>query len=289
MTATVALTRASRDRWFARRRRGITATEAPVILGLAPWADITQLSVWLDKHNPQPRRSDWRKARGHALEGPLAREFALAHPGTLMERPPMLLAHPKLPWLLASLDWLAHDRDRTRVVECKTGTDWRDWDDGATPVHYLAQLQIQLCVTGLDEGVLWADVDGRLHERVIARDDNWLAEALPILRRWWWAHVALGRVPPLDPADYCHLNDVWRPAPGLQCDADPRIAEMVARLRHIQAAQKRRGDDVDRLKVAIRAHMAHATTLLDPETGNRLASITRGGALRIDRPREDAA
>lgn len=289
MSARVVLHRAPRSAWLKHRRAGITATEAVTILGLSPWVDRTQLAVWMDKHNPPPdRHPGWRRYRGRALEAPLAAEYARAHPGTRMDKPPLLLTHPTYPWLLASLDWLAHDRERTRIVECKTGCDWREWADGATPLHYIAQLQIQLAVTGLNEGVLWADVDGRLEERVIGRDDEWLSRAIPLLHRWWWLHVALGRIPPLETSDYCRLNDVWGPDPGEVVEAPPDVRGAVTAWQKLNHVDKGRHALLANLKLAVREHMRTASLLIDPATGERLARINRAGALTIEPYKEEA-
>lgn len=288
MTANVVLHRAPRSAWLKHRRAGITATEAVTILGLSPWADRTQLAVWMDKHNPSPDdRPGWRMLRGRALEAPLAAEYARTHPGTRMEKPPLLLAHPRHPWLLASLDWLAHDRERTRVVECKTSADWREWADGASPLAYVAQMQIQLEVSGLDEGVLWADIEGRCEERVIPRDDEWLARAIPMLHRWWWAHVQFGRIPPLEPADYCRLSDVWTPVPGEVAEASPEVLGAVRAWQKLNAVDKGRHNLLAGLKLQVRQHMGTASLLIDPDTGDRLARVNRAGAMTIDPLREE--
>ena len=195
-----------------------------------------------------------------------------------------------MPWLMASLDYLVLDpHHETRVLDCKSSADWQEWQDDATPEHYRAQVQIQLAVTGLDEGILWADVDSRLQRRIVQRDDAWLAEALPILHRWWWLHVVMGRLPPLVGADYPMLRHLWTPEPDTAAEATPHAIEAWETWCALDAECKDRHPRLDQAKVDIRAAMATASKLTHPETGQRIAIMTRGAnpSLRINKPKKE--
>jgi predicted phage-related endonuclease len=91
MTATVVLSRPVttpylRRQWLARRRKGLTATDIPVLFGLSPWR--TPLDVWLSKVRPQEEEEQaYRYDKGHALEPVLAAEYA-RRTGDIIERPP---------------------------------------------------------------------------------------------------------------------------------------------------------------------------------------------------------
>jgi len=283
MAARVVLERASRARWLARRRKGITATDAAALLGYHPWR--TPLAVWLDKVSPaEDEPPTFAMLRGRALEPVLAAEYA-RQSGARMEKPPLLLAHPEHPLLLASLDWLAHTPDETAIVECKTEHDRdraREWWDGDTPDYYAAQVLWQLAVTGLDTGVIFADVLGRFEARTIHRDPEWEAEAIPALLDWWDRHVVTCEPPSLDPyRDYVLLNRVWQPEPGTEVEADDAVMGAVQAYVALRDRAKERDRTMTGLKSQIRAHMQTATVLTHPETGRKVASIDSRGALLV--------
>ncbi len=282
MTARVVLDRASRARWLARRRKGLTATDVPAILGASPWR--TPLGVWLEKVDTAPpveRRSPIMD-RGHALEPWLAAEYERTHPGWFVDRPPMLVAHPDHPWLLASLDRVAHGPTETVCVELKTahGDAWREWADGDMPDVYAIQCLVQAAVTGCDV-VVWADVNGRIEERRVPRDPEWEESVIPLLHAWWTTHVVGRQYPPLDPIrDYPLLRRVWVPEPGTEVEATDAV--MGAVVAHQKLAERITALDNLRtgLKSQIRQHMKTATALVDWE-GNKLARVAKNGALTV--------
>lgn len=280
MHATTVLKSASRSRWLARRRKGITATDAPAILGLTPqWR--TPLAVWLEKVQPaEDRAPTYHQRRGRVMEPILAAEYE-ATTGATVWRPPLLVSHPEHPILLASIDRFADHPDRTVVLECKTASDWRDWADGAVPDHYAVQVLWQLMVTGLDEGVIFADVAGRLETRTIHRDPEWEAQVIPRMLAWWSDFVIAKTPPPLDPyRDYVLLNRVWEPEPGTEVEADDEVMDAVECWLSLTERAKTLDHAAQAYKTQIRAHMGHATVLTSPE-GLKVASLTRNGALRI--------
>lgn len=280
MHATTVLKSASRARWLARRRKGITATDAPTILGLTPqWR--TPLAVWLEKVQPmQDRAPSYHQRRGRAMEPILAAEYE-ATTGATVRRPPLLVSHPEHPILLASIDRFADHPDRTVVLECKTASDWRDWADETVPDKYAVQVLWQLMVTGLDEGVIFADVAGRLETRTIRRDLEWEAQVIPRMLAWWSDFVIAKTPPPLDPyRDYVLLNRVWEPEPGTEVEADDEVMDAVACWLSLTERAKTLDHAAQAYKTQIRAHMGHATVLTSPE-GLKVASLTKSGALRI--------
>jgi predicted phage-related endonuclease len=223
-------------------------------------------------------------SRGRALEPLLAAEYG-RRTGAIMEKPPLLLANRARPLMLASLDWLAHDDIGTRVVELKTEHDYdraRDWWDGATPDYYAAQVLWQLAVTGLDEGVIFADVLGRFEERTIRRDLEWEAAAIPAVHDWWQAHVVTRTPPPLDPyRDYVNLNRVWLPIPGEEIEATDAVMGAVEAYVKLRERAKEREHTMTGLRTQIRAHMRTAAILTHPDTGARVARIDSRGALGV--------
>ena len=275
------LTRASRARWLARRAKGISATDGVALLGLTPeWR--TPLAVWLEKVQPGPDRvPSFPMLRGRAMESVLANEYARQHEVEVV-RPPLLIAHPDHRILLASLDRVALHGSNPVPLELKTGHDWREWADDATPDRYAAQVLWQLMVTGLPEAVIFADVAGRLESRTIRRDPEWEAEVIPRMLDWWDAHVVGRTPPPLDPyRDYVLLNRVWQPEPGVEVESTDAIVGAVQAYQGLSARAKLIDRLCTELKTTIRAHMEHATVLTHHETGQKVASLDKRGALRV--------
>jgi len=281
MHAVTVLKSASRSRWLARRRKGITATDAPALLGLtAQWR--TPLAVWLEKVRPdEDRTPTYPMRRGRAMESVLADEWARST-GAEVVRPPLLLAHPEHPLLLASVDRFAHYPDGVvAVLELKTASDWREWADGVIPDAYAVQVLWQLMVTGLDEGVIFADVAGRLETRSIQRDREWEAQVIPRMLAWWDDRVIAQTPPPLDPyRDYVLLNRVWEPVPGETVEATDAVMGAVQAYAGLTERAKTLDRLCTQLKTDIRAHMGTASVLTSPE-GLKVASLTKSGALRV--------
>lgn len=276
--ATVALKRASRSRWLARRRRGITATDAPALLGMSPWA--TPLAVWLDKVDPQPWDGNYSTRRGSALQRFLAEEYA-ATVGGRVEVPPMLLAHRDHPRLLCSLDYLVHSERETVVVECKTSSSWRDWQDDDMPDHVAAQALMQAAITGLPVVVV-VDVNGRMETRRIERQPDWDAETIPTLLGWWDRHIVGGQLPPLDPyRDYRLLSRVWLPDPSESVEATDAVMGAVEAYAELREKSKTFDSLQDGLRTQIRAHMGTAASLQVPGGGQTVARVNRKGVLTV--------
>ena len=278
MTARVVLGRASRSRWLARRRKGLTATDVPALLGVSPWR--TPLEVWLDKLDPQPWDGNYSTRRGQRLEAFVAAEYAAEHRKRL-EKPPALLAHPEHPWLLCSLDFYAHDDTTTTVLECKTAGRWSpEWEDDLPDV-YAVQALAQACITGLPV-VVAADIAGRLEVRRIEPDPAWEADAIPRLDAWWQRHIIGRTPPPLDLyRDYIHLNRLWVPEPGLKVEATDAVIGAVHAAAKLRAETTVLERLTTQLRSQIRAHMGEATILTDPYTDATIARVDRRGVLTV--------
>lgn len=284
MTATVVLQRASRQNWLKHRREGLGGTDVGAVLGFNPWA--TQLDIWLSKTGRgDDTKESYPMRRGTYLEPFLLAEYARAT-GAIIERPPALLAHPAYPFIRASLDGLAHHRDRTVIVDSKAPTwrgrtDW--WDESKLCPDYIAVQMLAYCaVTGLDEAVLVADVAGEFTTVTVMRDLAWEERALPLLAAWWDKHVVHDEPPPVDwerdtvPA----LNRTWVTEPGTSVEASDSVAGAVAAYAALYPRQKERERTLAALKVQIREGMSTAQTLT--VGGVKVASLDSRGVLRVN-------
>jgi putative phage-type endonuclease len=283
MTATVILQRNNRSSWRRLRSQGLGGTDVAAVLGFDKWR--TPLDVWLDKTGRGTyTESSYPMRRGTFMERFLLDEYA-RETGAIMERPPALLAHPDYAMVRASLDGIAHHRDRSVVVDAKAPT-WRGreawWDEEKLcPDGYAVQMLTYLAVTGLPEAVLVADVAGEYTTVTIARDEAWEAVALPLLADWWQTFV-VGDTPP--PADWERdtipaLNRAWVVSPGTSVEAAPMVAAAVKVWQQLSPPHKERGKTLDALRVQIREGMGTAQTLTIG--GVKAASLDSRGILRV--------
>lgn len=157
---------ASEAEWLEARRKGITASEISVVLGLSPWD--SPYALFHRKLGILPPIEDnAAMERGRVLEPYVVEKFAAAHEdlmvaGTGRE----LFAHDDRPWQMATPDRLLTDDmrmdfDGERVIEefepvalleTKTASDMSDWGEPGTdeiPVHYRAQVLWQMDVMGV--------------------------------------------------------------------------------------------------------------------------------------------
>jgi putative phage-type endonuclease len=171
---------ASEAEWLEARRKGITASEIAVVMGLSPWS--SPYKLYHQKLGILPRDEVTAvMERGTFLEPYVVEKFTAAHPefavlGTGRE----LWSHPSRPWQMATPDRMVHelaevDRctcgagpgsyagmhepgcgwelDRpVAVLETKTTTDMSEWGEPGTdeiPVHYRSQVLWQMDVMGV--------------------------------------------------------------------------------------------------------------------------------------------
>jgi putative phage-type endonuclease len=275
-----------RPLWLAKRKRLLGATDVSAVLGYNPWK--TPLDVWMDKTGrvePEDLSDKYSVQRGLLLESLLINEWARKTGAKLLDFAP-LMAHPDYPHIGCSLDAVGQIDGQVVPVEIKTAsyrqrTDW--WDETKQiPDHYAIQVLMQLAVTGLERAHVAADIAGDFRTLTIERDREFEAWALPALADWWKRHVVGGEEPDIDPVrDYPSLKRLWVPDPGVTIDADPLLMSDIRAYRHASAEAKERKQIVDELKGRIRIAMRESSAITDPDTGRRLVSVSKNGALRV--------
>ena len=283
--------RANRRVWLAKRRHVLGATDAITILGFNKWA--TPLDVWMSKTGRyDDDRDNYAMKRGRLMEQLLITEWLTQNPGAMLLDHPPLMAHPVYPMIAASLDGAALVDGEQVVLESKTAS-WRareDWwdEERLIPDAYAAQVLVQLAVTGLERAHVAADIAGDFRTLTIERDREFETWALPALADWWKRHVVGGEEPDIDPVrDYPSLKRLWVPDPGVTIDADPLLMSDIRAYRHAAFELKDRKSTADELKGRIRIAMREASAITDPDTGRRLVSVSKNGALRVAEHREE--
>jgi putative phage-type endonuclease len=145
---------ANDPRWLEERRKGITATDLPVILGLVSWA--SPYSLWAEKSgitDPAPDNDRFRLGRelepyisARWLEATGTDRRDIVHGG--LRRP------SARPWQLATLDYMTIFAGHSgQPIECKSwaDVDRHAWDDGPPPA-VRAQILWQMDVMDVPRG-----------------------------------------------------------------------------------------------------------------------------------------
>jgi putative phage-type endonuclease len=262
MTATLIPTASEAD-WLAARRKGITASEIAVVMGLSPY-DSPYALYHRKRGDLADQEDSIALAIGRHFEDFVADRFAEAHPefhvsGTGRE----LFAHPYRPWQLATPDRVVYDwrldpelvhplshGEPVAVLECKTDGGFDGWGDDGTdeiPVHYRCQVLWQMDVMGVQAGFVACLFMNRRQLRVypITLDDAAQAD-LKLMREE--AETFLGRLrngvePDVD----------WRPATRdalkqLHPELEDREVEIPAHLAVAYSAAVRRHELAERRK-----------------------------------------
>ncbi len=194
--------------WHRWRQQGIGASDAPVVMGDAPFR--TRRYLWSVKTG-LAKEGDVGPAarRGRALEHAARRAYE-RHTGIQME--PLCLVHDGLEWMRASLDGLSFDGAIALEVKCPWGSrDQAALQEGRVPNHYYAQVQHLLEVSGAKQLHYWS-FDGRNGTLVkVQHDPEYVAKLLEA-ETGFWLRVLERRWP--DEGDELNLsNDQrWRSA-----------------------------------------------------------------------------
>lgn len=203
----------------AARRRGITATDIPAILGVHPWKGAAD--VWRDKLLGEVSeldgnaRVDW----GNRLEDPIRGWYAATMrvdvevPGTLWHHTDEIAA--------ATPDGIVYPpgaTDPRNGLEIKSHTIslqhlYGEPGTDQVPVWELVQCAWNLYVTGLPWWHLVAFIDGLPRVYRIDRDRDLEADLAAAARRFWDDHVVTGRRPPPD-GSASYAADLLKRWPG---------------------------------------------------------------------------
>jgi putative phage-type endonuclease len=159
--------------WLEYRKDKIGASDAPIIMGISPWKNVTEL--WKEKKNITPAPFVTEKMReGIKLEEE-AIIFAEKQTGLLFF--PDVVAHDKYDRIIASLDGI--DLDRKVICECKCSAKYYDMGvSGNIYPDIICQIQHQMMCTGLDNAILccYYSKKGKIVE--IKRDDEFIDSML---------------------------------------------------------------------------------------------------------------
>ena len=270
------------DEWYELRRGGIGASDVAGILGISPYT--SPFGVWVDKLGALDDDANEAMLIGKRFEAPILDEWE-SRSGLRAILRANLWMHPNYEWARATTDAIAAEHtDPLAVVEAKTDGSW-GWDE--IPIHYQAQGQWQMLVTGLGVAIFPVLHQGRRLEVYELEADK--ADQLYLFEKvksFWFDHVVAEKAPPIDGAANRLLARIWPDHTEVEVEVD---GSAVRKLAGVKAEIKRLEGEQEDLEAAIKLQLANAAVGLadgqvvctwKTQTANRL-DIKR---LRAEKP-----
>lgn len=185
------------EEWLKLRKTKITATDAPPIMGVSPWKNLSKLyQEKISEKNNTFITS--RMQRGIDLE-PIARDLFTLQTGIVVQ--PMIVS---IGWAMASLDGFNQADSAIVEIKCPSNADHSIALSGKIPNHYYPQLQHQIYVTGFS-GCYYFSFDGIDGVAVfVERDDEYIDELIKKEKEFY--ECLINRTPPFQ-NDYIQRND----------------------------------------------------------------------------------
>lgn len=245
------------------RTKFLGGSDVAGILGISPWR--TPLDVYLDK--VQPRVEDMRPERRKVLERgkrmePVVLAMMADETGIEVAARNQRYIDATHPFLACEIDAEAADDSN---IEIKTVSPFkaREWGEEQTdeiPVHYTAQVQHGLMITGRAlcvVGVLIGADDLRIYR--VERDDDVIDAIRAREVAFWRDHVEAG-VPP-EPTTVADIRTLYGRDAGTAIEASPEIVKRLNDLRERKAMLKTLGAQAEADEDAIKLFMADAAIL----------------------------
>ncbi len=245
------------------RTKFIGGSDIAAVLGISPYK--TAIDLWLDKTAP-PRVESSKPAtrRGTRLE-PYICDMIMSEFGIQITDRNHRYPDPEVPYFAAEVDAETNIGQVVENIEIKTvhpmrAKEWGALETDELPVHYVAQAQWGLGVTGRAVCRVFALIGDDLRPYVVERDQETIT-ALRVRATEFWERYVLPKLrPPFDFANSQTLETLKRLYPG----TDGSTIEATAMHEHWRAVLKTAEDARDRYEGVIDGARAH----LMAEMGN---------------------
>jgi putative phage-type endonuclease len=267
------------------RRKFIGGSDIAAILGISPWR--TAVDLWLDKTKPPVEGSEnhQAKARGKRLE-PYIIDMVRAEYGMEITSANQRYIDKAVPFFACEVDCEAAVDDVIDNVELKTvhpfkAKEWGDLETDQLPLHYLAQCQWGLGITGRSVCHVFALIGDDLRRYVVDRDNETIDAMRRRAEHFWLEFVDKHIQPPLDYADSRTLDTLKKLYPG----TDGTSIEANPEHEHWRAVLATAAEMVDKYQGVVDGARAH----LLAEMGNAaLLRFSDGKAFRRKEIRKKA-
>jgi putative phage-type endonuclease len=262
----------TRERWLARRRELVTASDCAAILGYDPRRG--PLAVYAEKIGAvEGPEGDWLEF-GRDVEGAIAKGYARKTGRPVRDLGGHeLQVHPDCPWLAATLD---RETEGCELLPAPAGVEgpaplelkavggravggWRDEE----PQHFVIQVQIQMACTARQWGALGAmfhGMVGSIEPRDVPRNDRFLRAALPVLEAF---HLRVKRRQPPEevdalPATSYALRHLFADTDGETIPLDHAALEAANRLERAKQRLEDATEEAEELANRLRRIMGPA-------------------------------
>lgn len=261
--------------WLDWRRGGVGASDVPAIAGLSPYA--SPMSVYLEKLGLLVTPESPLMRFGKDLEQVIARMFT-RETGLYVLGAQTTCTHPDEPWARCTVDGFTSespdemlglqgpfDPDAVAVLGVFESKYTSQATADELPLHYAAQAQWQMFVTGHDVAhvAVLSLAFGRPSFRVyeVARDESAIARLVGMARAFWFDHVLALVPPPIDASTATEqaIKTAYAEAtPGNSVDLDSvqsKVRRLVGCRRNLAQLER----DIRGLENEIRAALGTAT------------------------------
>jgi putative phage-type endonuclease len=263
-----------RDDWLTKRKEGIGASDVAGILGLSPWS--SPFVVWADKTKDIEREANESMEWGKALEDVILARFT-SQEGIYIGARELLVRHPGIPWVMATVDGLGFDGPVSVViggtlgtnpeaalgnVQVKTDGGWKRWSE--LPHHIEVQVQWEMLATGLEH--TWVPVlhSGRNFQVYETDADPHLQKVIfDKVKAFRDTYLLDPEAAPPDPigsdAETRVLVDLWDADPDEVIELSPGMAADVALLEGLKAEAKRLETEIKKYEGRVKVSLQDAT------------------------------
>ncbi|WP_369952343.1 YqaJ viral recombinase family protein [Ralstonia syzygii] len=202
----------------ADRTKFIGGSDVAAILGVSPWRNVVDL--WMDKITPRAENGQnaAAKRRGSRLE-PYILDMIREEHGLEIVAANERYIDPVLPFMAAEIDAEYLAGGARENIEIKTvhpfkAKEWGEHETDELPLHYVAQVQHGLGVTGRDVCRVFALIGDELKPYVVQRDDELIAAMREQAAMFWNNYVVPRVQPPINYEAKNVLDTLKRLYPG---------------------------------------------------------------------------
>ena len=221
------------DTQLSELKSGIGASECSVVLCINPYK--TPYELWLEKTGraePEDLSDNAAVIMGSMLEPVIAHRYAQLT-NQKVARVNKAIRHKEYPHILCHLDRKV--MGQRKAVEIKTANpysaEWGETGSDEIPLHYIAQVQHQLAVTGWNEAdliVFRGTTDLRIYP--FKRDEELIHNIVTKLNEFWNFHVKMD-VPP-EAVTRGDLKLMYPENNGIYIEANNKTKEAIEFLNH---------------------------------------------------------
>ncbi len=287
MTATGIHRSADLEAWLEYRRKHLTSTDVPAIMGLSPYS--TPLGVWLSKTG---RRESDEQVNRDALEWgtrlePMALDWIrdeLKLPKYGIIHSDEIIGHHDYPWLCCTPDGFSNGQVPAFAVEVKApGAYMADEWKNQIPDHARLQARIAAACLGMDRAIVAGIIQPRIYWMWVDTDLPTLDPIIAECERFWVEHVLADEPPEVtsDPREAGFVRELHPDDSGAIISLSPLAVEASRRLEWLAEQIKPMKVETDLLKNQIKMDMGSASYGTLPSGNEGAWSWTTGSRGRI--------